>query len=448
MMRLRTLLPSTVTGQITLLVVMAVGLMHLSATVLFALDEKDGPMQGPSISRFETFVQVLEHVPREIRPSVIAAIASVDPDLHIAAGKSSDLLDTAHDRPPLSLLRQTLGPNYSVGLASTHDALPGEDEPTDVVVRLPDGDMVTARLTPPDHPFSGPSGAVIGTLLFIALNVGLLSFWAARSLTTPLTRFVRAAESFSVDRDPAPLPDRGPQEIRMAARALNRLRDRIRRMVEDRTRMLAAVSHDLRTPITRLRLRTEFIEDESIREATLRDLDQMSSMVHACLSYLRDGQASKNRSVVDLPSLLQTIVNQFVDMGKTVTYEGPDRLAARLDPNEVERAVTNLIENAVKFGTNTVVHLMMTGNDQIQIDVVDDGPGIPEGERDAMLEPFARGDAARSLNDAGGFGLGLSIARAVAEGHGGKLSLHNAQPTGLIARICIPTNVSDSAARG
>ena len=125
MMRLRTLLPSTVTGQITLLVVMAVGLMHLSATVLFALDQNDGPMRGPSVSRFETFVQVLYHVPREIRPSVIAAIASVDPDLHIVAGRSSDLLDTSHDRPPLSLLRQTLGPNYSVGLTSTLDALPG-----------------------------------------------------------------------------------------------------------------------------------------------------------------------------------------------------------------------------------------------------------------------------------------------------------------------------------
>nr|WP_281399896.1 ATP-binding protein [Microvirga zambiensis] len=337
-----------------------------------------------------------------------------------------------------------LGSRYSVSAAPGHEASRGDAEPANVIVRLPDGDLVTARLTPPGRLLSGPSGAVIVTLLFIACNVGLLSFWAARSLTTPLTRFVRAAESFSVDQDPAPLPDSGPQEIRMAARALNRLRDRIRGMVEDRTRMLAAVSHDLRTPITRLRLRAEFIEDGSIREATLRDLDQMAAMVHSSLSYLRDGQASQDRAIVDLPSLLQTSVNQFTDVGKQVVYEGPRHLPVRLDASEFVRALTNLVENAVKFGTHTVVRLTRTGDAHVQVDVIDNGPGIPESEREAMLQPFARGDAARSLNNAEGFGLGLSIAQAVAEAHGGTLSLLDAHPTGLIARIRIPAIMDGS----
>jgi signal transduction histidine kinase len=277
------------------------------------------------------------------------------------------------------------------------------------------------------------------TLVFEALNVSLLSFWAARSLTMPLTRFVQAAETFSLDCDPAPLRIAGPYEVRAAAGALNRLRTRIRRMVDDRTRMLAAVSHDLRTPITRMRLRAEFLTDDEIREAMLRDLDQMAAMANASLSYLRDGQTVQDRSLVDLATLLQTIVNNFADMGKDLTYQGPDHLQGKVRPDELGRAITNLVENAVKFGTKAVVRLTSVVNGQIDIDVIDNGPGIPEADREAMMEPFARGDLSRNLNLAtSGFGLGLSIVQSVAAAHGGELSLHHAQPTGLLARVRLP----------
>jgi signal transduction histidine kinase len=217
-------------------------------------------------------------------------------------------------------------------------------------------------------------------------------------------------------------------------------------MVEDRTRMLAAVSHDLRTPITRMRLRAEFVEDEDLRRQLLRDLDQMAAMVHSALSYLRDGQDRQTPSLVDLASLLQTICDDFADAGQNVSYEGPDRVLAKVRADEVERAVTNLVENAIKYsGTPAIVRLRPASQRDVEIDVIDHGPGIPDERKAAMLEPFARGDEARTMNEEStGFGLGLAIARAAAQAHGGDLVLVSAVPSGLIATLRLPARIENN----
>lgn len=238
------------------------------------------------------------------------------------------------------------------------------------------------------------------------------------------------------------MPERkGPDEVRVASRALNRMQARIRGMIVDRTRMLAAVSHDLRTPITRMRLRAEFIDDEDTRRQMLRDLDQMGAMVHAALSYLRDGQDTQSRSLVDLASLLQTVCHDFADTGEKVTYEGPDHLLASLRADEIRRAVGNLVENALKYGgACAIVRLRPASRNEVDIEVVDRGPGIPNELKAAMLEPFARGDAARTMGDrSAGFGLGLAIARSAAEAHGGSLLLQDGEPSGLVAVLRLPT---------
>ena len=157
------------------------------------------------------------------------------------------------------------------------------------------------------------------TLLFVVVSVTLLGLWATRALRTPLSGFAKAAEGFSLDGTIAALPERGPEEIRAVARAFNRMRERIRKLVDDRTRLLAAMGHDLRTPITRLRLRSEFIADEDLRRQMLRDLDQMKAMTDGVLSFLRDGRAARERRPsVDVASLLQTVCDQFADMGHAV----------------------------------------------------------------------------------------------------------------------------------
>jgi signal transduction histidine kinase len=273
--------------------------------------------------------------------------------------------------------------------------------------------------------------------MFAVVSVTLLSLWAARALTAPLSSFARAAEDFSLNGAAAPLPERGPEEIRSVAKALNRLRERITTLIDDRTKMLAAISHDLRTPITRMRLRAEFIEDETHRSRMLRDLEQMRSMLEAVLSFLRNDRKLESMTLVDIASTLQLVTDQFADMGHKVVYDGPEHAMATVRPDDLHRSVTNLVENAVRYGAEATIRLRVSP-DTATIEVEDDGPGISDTRKEVMLEPFVRGDDARNMDEAAGFGLGLSIARTIAIAHHGALSLNDRQPHGLIVRIQLP----------
>jgi signal transduction histidine kinase len=214
------------------------------------------------------------------------------------------------------------------------------------------------------------------------------------------------------------------------------MRDRITALMNDRTRMLAAISHDLRTPITRLRLRSEYIEDPAQRAQTMHDLDQMQSMLESVLSLLRSESLVKP-TLVDIAALLQMICEQFSDCGHAVTYRGPDRATATVRPDEISRAVANLVDNATRFGTEVNVELSVVG-DQVIVEVSDNGPGIPDERKAAMLEPFVRGEEARTMDESAGFGLGLPIAQAIVTAHGGTLLLFDNQPKGLRARLALP----------
>jgi len=445
--------PRTIAGQIVLLVLVSVGLFYLALTAASALfgERPSRPELGSFAvaDRFAEFVRVLDRLPPAARPEMVAALRVTFPalDLTLVEPPLAAPTDQSLEPPPggeslFAHLRRVLGPDLQLFTPAPGSAasVAAGRRFREVAVALRDGAVVTGLVLPIGHPPGRPDPVAIvtATLGFMILMLTLLLWWATRGLTAPLSRFAQAAAGFSLDRDAAPLPEKGSYEVRTAARAFNRMQARIRRMVEDRTRMLAAVSHDLRTPITRLRLRAEFIEDETTRAQMLRDLDQMSAMIHAALSYLRDGQSAEARSLVDLASVLQTICDEFTDIGHTVGYEGPDHLLAAVRADEVNRAVVNLVENGTKWGTRVAVRLRPTAPESVEIDVVDDGPGIPDPDKDAMLQPFARGDVARGMNGPSGFGLGLSIARAVAEAHGGELTLHDAQPSGLIARLRLP----------
>jgi signal transduction histidine kinase len=203
--------------------------------------------------------------------------------------------------------------------------------------------------------------------------------------------------------------------------------------------MLAAISHDLRTPITRMRLRVEFIEDETHRQRMLRDLDQMRSLLEQVLSFLRNDRRLESMTLADVASTLQLITDQFTDMGHRVAYDGPAHAMATVRPDDLHRSVTNLIENAVRFGAETTIRLRVEADD-ITIDIEDDGPGISDARKANVLEPFVRGDDARNMDEAEGFGLGLSIANAIVLAHGGVLSLHDRKPCGLVVRIRLPVH--------
>ena len=423
-------------GQISALVVASIIAIHLLLTATFLIHRPDqfDPQVDPGHGQLATVVQLLGAAPAVGRPRLFADIARAFPQLDVGS-LPPGYVPAADEPDGLSLrsLHRRLGSNYRIF------SLPHGEDTHKVGIALPDGAMISAKLLPDERQRPFWIGPWIVTLLSAAISVTLLGLWAARALTAPLSSFARAAESFSLNGAAAPLPERGPEEIRSVAKALNRMRERITTLIDDRTRMLAAISHDLRTPITRMRLRSEFIEDDVHRSRMLGDLDQMRSMLESVLSFLVNDRKLESMTLVDIATTLQLVADQFSDMGHQVAYDGPEHAMATLRPGDLHRSITNLVENAVRFGAEATIRLKMS-QDTVTINIEDDGPGISDARKDVMLEPFVRGDDARNMDEAAGFGLGLSIARAIVLAHGGELSLNDRQPHGLIVRIELPVH--------
>ncbi|MCA6112133.1 ATP-binding protein [Bradyrhizobium cenepequi] len=421
-----------ISGQIAALVVASIVAIHVIIATIFLLYRPDQP-EPPGDrghAQLASAIQLLGAASPSERQRLSADINNAFPQLAIESlpPGTTPAAGELNERE-LHFLHRRLGGAYRL--------FPLVGEGPRVGIVLPDGAMISARLFADRHrpPFLG--GPWMMTLLFMVISVTLLGLWAARALTAPLSSFARAAESFSLDGAAAPLPERGPEEIRSVAKALNRMRERITGLIDDRTRMLAAISHDLRTPITRMRLRSEFIEDETHRSRMLDDLDQMRTMLESVLSFLRNDRRLESMTLTDVASTLQLVTDQFSDMGHKVSYDGPAHAMATVRPDDLHRSVTNLVENAVRFGAEATIRLR-TADDRITIDVEDDGPGISDARKHDVLEPFMRGDDARNMNEAEGFGLGLSITNAIVLAHGGTLSLHDKQPHGLLVRIELP----------
>ena len=419
-------------GQIAALVVASIVALHLILTTSFLINRPDRAEPPPdSAHQLADAALLLGSAEGSDRPRILTDIARAFPKAGIALLAPGTSVAGDGDNHDLRNVRRHLGHQYKVL------ALPPEFGVHRVAVQLPDGTMIAGRVEQGPYSPRFWGGPWMMTLMFAVISVTMLGLWAAYALAAPLSSFARAAENFSLENEADPLPERGPEEIRSVARALNRMHERIARLMSDRTKMLAAISHDLRTPITRLRLRAEFIEDEGNRKRMLIDLDQMRSMLESVLSLLRNDRKVEAVTLVDIASTLQVIADQFGDMGHVVHYDGPASATAAARPDDLHRGVTNLVENAVRFGAEVTIRLDVSGTKLI-IDVEDDGPGISDARKQEMLEPFVRGDDARTMDESTGFGLGLSIARAIAVAHGGELSLHDRAPHGRIVRMQLP----------
>jgi signal transduction histidine kinase len=271
---------------------------------------------------------------------------------------------------------------------------------------------------------------------FMSLLVGVVALAGVSRAFRPLATFTGAAERLGVDVNAAPLDESGPGEVRRAAKAFNQMQLRLQRFIQDRTQMLAAISHDLRTPITRLRLRAEFIDDDVQRDKMLNDLDEMETMIAATLAFSRDEAASENMQTLNLATFLSGIVADERTANRDVIYEGPTELEATVRPVALKRAVVNLIDNAVKYGQRARVTLERFG-EVAEILIDDDGPGIAEEDHERVFRPFVRLEASRS-RETGGTGLGLTIARNVLRGMGGDVEIVSRAEPGLRVRITLP----------
>ncbi len=273
-------------------------------------------------------------------------------------------------------------------------------------------------------------------LLVLTITTVIVSTIAARQLGRPVKRLAEAVDRFGVDPRAPAIPEAGPEELRQVIRTFNAMQGQIQRFVSHRTMMLAAISHDLRTPLTRMRLRGEFIADEMEQARLFRDVDEMQTMVDGALAFFRDDAAEEAVTVFDLPGVLCTIANDYADQGVDIAYTGPSRGVYRGRPFALKRAFANLIDNAIKYAAPPQIELCREERAFV-VRVRDRGPGIPADALDRVFTPYFRLDKSRN-RATGGVGLGLTVAQTIVRGHGGEIILKNRPGGGLEAQITLP----------
>jgi signal transduction histidine kinase len=305
----------------------------------------------------------------------------------------------------------------------------------DVYLGLKTGGWLRIEGSAPKEIFAWPLH-LFGNLALMLAVVLVLIWFVARMTVRPLTRLAKAARGLGEDLRQPPLAEDGPSEVREAARAFNAMQQRIRQNIEERERFLAAVSHDLRTPVTRMRLRSELLKDEELRDRTLRDLDEMQQMLTGALDFLRGKSAEEPASPIDMVALLESLVDDQADLGHAVSLTVPAAAQCSGRPQALRRAIGNLIENALKYGGHASVALAVDG-EGMTITIEDGGPGMPEEELEKVFEPFYRVEASRN-RETGGVGLGLAIVRQIARNHKGTVTLANRPEGGLRATLRLP----------
>ena len=307
-----------------------------------------------------------------------------------------------------------------------------------VYFRLRDGSLVVAEwvIQPPPFPIRDmPFYMFFG---FLGITFLGLTSWVAKGLVQPLSELVASAQTFGErSTTPIPIAENGPKEIRVAARAFNRMQLRINEFVDKRTRMLAAISHDMGTPLTRLRLRLDLLEDSDIRNRSLEDLNIMEQQIEMALNFLRDGASSEPILRIDIPSLLQSLSDQYADLGFSIETHWQGRFTILARNAELTRAISNLIDNAIQYASAVEISAGLKGG-RVWIDIIDHGPGIPDAERERLQEPFERGDQARKVHQGTGFGLGLATSKAIVEAAAGTLELRETKGGGLTVRLQFP----------
>ena len=459
-------LPSTLFGRLVLVLLGGLLLAQLLGAAILLRDRATVLYEASGLAaaqRIAGIIRVFDTLTPEQRRLMASAVSTAE--LHVTLGESpvanrgSEVgMPAAHLR---AILRRALGEDRGLRVAMLEPGAgavaPAPMGPANggqmmgmhmgfmagmplrgvsflVQAQLPDGRWITLTQRLPEETFAWPYKLLL-TLAVLLVSVIALSLLAVRWLTRPLGVLAVAADELGRNIRRAPLAEEGPAEVRRAAAAFNTMQARLQTYLREREQMLAAVSHDLRTPITRLRLRAELIEDESLRAKFSRDLAEMESMTSAALDFLRGARADEPVQPVDVQALLESLQADMEEAGQAVQVHGQAAAPYPARPLALKRCLANLVENAVKYGTRAEVHLEDDGR-ELQIIVADDGPGIPEAELERVFEPFYRIEGSRS-RETGGVGLGLSVARDIARAHGGELTLRNRPRGGLEAVLTL-----------
>jgi len=462
---MRRFLPKSLAGQTILVLLAGLTVSHLLSIAIYSSDRAEVLMLAGDqqmAHRIAEISRLLQETPPDWRERIVRATNS--PSLRVTLTPESELVRPIDEEWRSALIRKFLArlvnaepaevivqwlevseadphPVASMPAAWMHSHMAQmmmgrpPEHALRASIRLDDAQWVNFATVFPESEHFWSSQAILSTLL-MTIAVALLSLWVVRRMTRPLRALARASESLGRDVNSPPLQETGPVEVRQAIRAFNEMQHRLRRLIDNRTRMLAAISHDLKTPITLLRLRAEYIEDPEEKQKTLATLAEMESMIESTLAFAREDAEQEEPRVVDLASLVESICDDMADAGRAVEFEESPSLKYTCRPLALKRAFSNVVDNAVKYGGNARVKVSShPGLAKIVVD--DDGPGIPEAELKEVFAPFYRLERSRS-RETGGAGLGLSLARTVAHAHGGEIILANRLEGGLRAIIQLP----------
>jgi signal transduction histidine kinase len=456
---LQRLQPGRLAGQITFLILVSIVTFQTIVLVTFHVLDVEGRRHIVDQTDFvASVILALDAAPVEAREELLADLSRAAPFANIhRRGKRPEAVDV-DDREfarEMQHIRADLWPEADVFAAEA----PNDGAPGVLAVALRKGGYALVSITQhrkparsvwrwlwqpePGTPFLLTPWALSAILFFMCTTI--LVLWASNAIVAPLITLARHAEQFRGDDDAAsPLPETGPLEVRELTRSINRMQERIRAMIAARTRVLAAVSHDLKTLITRMSLRTEFIADADLRAKMLRDINLMNAMLLKNLEHLRAESDKSDYSLIDIDSVLQTVVDQFSDIGHKVAYRGGGRQMIVGSLTDMQRVFANLVENAIHHAGDVEISISEIAPDKLQIDVADNGPGIADDQKAAAFEPFVRGQPGRTMDSHSGFGLGLSIVRSLVEHHGGTVALLDRKPKGLIVRLTLPLATSEN----
>lgn len=422
--------PQSLAGRVTLLLLGGLTLLHLGSMTVHerALQSAESGARTERLAeRLSAAAALVSTAPEASRDAVAHGLSLPGIELHW------DRVAPVPERPvpePLAAAAARLGPGARLGWDPKSE--PGHRAVGAVPVEA--GGWLAFSAT-----WIGGGGTERGTLasmVAMALGIALASVLVVRWITRPLRRLADAADSIGRDLGDRPLPDDGPSEVRHAAAAFNAMQARIRRLVEDRTEALAAVSHDLRTPLARLRLRAGFLPEGDARMRMEADLAEMEAMIARTLDYIREGRDAELARPTDLAAILQTLASDATDAGHDAAYEGPPRAVLPLRRLAAKRALSNLVENAVAHGAPPICLAVRDEGERLVVEVTDAGPGIAPEDRARAMAPFTQLDPSRGR---GGSGLGLAIAQRFAEASGGTLDLGTASVEGgLCARLTLP----------
>lgn len=446
--RARNWWPRTLAAQLVVLTAAAVLLSNAGVAIWFmATHERmtENALMERLLDRAASVSALLSGIPHKERETAVRTMSSGPWRFALKYGKAVQLPMDSEETALAARVRAMLPENRQKQPVSVRLLDPGDRTAasprrehhfgTIIEITLPvvrGTELVTRFFQPRPPPW--PAQFLFAALAAILASSAAAAF-AARRVARPLSKLAAAAGEVARGGDAPRVPEEGPDDVRRAAKAFNAMTDQVRRTLESQRQLLSAVGHDLRTPITAMRISVEFITDDEVKARIEKNLEELQALTEAVLSAARGAGWEKRRNI-DLAALVESVCADLEEMNKPVDWQPHTAAALACRPNEIRRAVRNLIENAIAYGKAAHVRLE-EANGAFTIIVDDDGPGIPEAEHARVFEPFVRLEGSRSI-ETGGAGLGLTLVKAIAEGHGGSITLENREGGGLRAILCLP----------